>query len=203
MAIGDTTTVTTYSAVATRIGLTGTTNQTMVNQIIDEVTDQFAVVLKRPIWRDASRTDYLTGDNSNVIQLPLYPIESITSVTIASDVDFDAATALTANDDYRFDPANGLLYREADIWPRYVRGIKVVYVAGYVHPDDSPGATNFALPYDIIGAGIQQVCYVYERRMGYSQKGEKTGDGSVALIENEELLPGVIGVLRRYMTQVV
>lgn len=198
-----TTTLTTYTAVQTRLGLTGTTSKTVIEQIIDGVTDQFAKFLKRPIFRSATRTDLLTGDWSNVLQLTMFPVESITSVKVAADVDFASATALTANDDYRFEPESGLLFREADVWPKYRRGIQVIYVAGYVHPDDTPTGDNVALPDDIISAAIQQTVWEYNQRKSYGQKGERTGDGSVTLIETADLLPSVKRILEGYKTPVV
>ena len=129
-------------------------------------------------------------------------MESVTSVVVAADRDFDNGTTLTADDDYRHDPDNGLLLYQAGAWPTDYRGIKVTYVAGYVHPDDSPSGDNIELPADVIEAAIQQTVAWYKQRTDYGVKGEKTGDGSVALIETD-LLPSVKAILAKYRRYVV
>ena len=193
----------TYTQVQPFFDLTGTTHQTVIETILDGVTAALERHCNRVFMRNAARTDYLTGDGGNVLSLPLLPIESITSVKIASDRDFASVDALTAEDDYRHDPDSGLLWYQPGNWPKYRRGIQVVYVGGYVHPDDSPTGVQVALPYDLTAAAIQQAVYEYNNRSRHGIKGEKVGDASVALLETGELLPSVRDRVARFVRYVI
>ena len=192
------TTLATVAQVQARAFDAGSVHAAELAQLVASVTKTIENYCNRILMRQATRTDYLTGDGSDVLSLPLYPIESVTSVTIASDRSFDGVTALTVEDDYRFEPETGLLYYMLGDWPEYRRGIKVVYVGGYVHPDDTPTGAQISLPTDLTEACIQQCVHWCNRRSDYGTKGEKAGDGAVTFIETGLLLPSVKGLCAPY-----
>lgn len=191
-----TTTLATVDQVQARMGSTAFTTE--ITQILPGVTRAIENYCRRRLFRD-TRTEYLTGDGGDALCLSLYPIESITSVTYDPLRVFTDVEALVVEQDYRYDPDNGLLYYEAGDWPADRRSIKVVYVGGYVHPVDGIGTGQTALPADITEACIQQCVHLVNRRSDYGTTGEKSGDGSVTFVDPSGLLKSVRDMLSPYV----
>ena len=176
-----------------------TVDNEIMDQLIEDVTSDINNFMARKLIYTAGTTEYLTGDGGNVLGLTLYPVFTITSVTIATDRDFDNGDTLTVEEDYRFNPANGLIYYESGNWPRARLGIKVVYSAGYRHPDDTVMTAGYeVLPDAIRGACVTEVVARYNRRKSPEIEGEKAGDGNVTMIARGQLLPDVAKRLAYY-----
>jgi len=75
-------------------------------------------------------TEYYDGDDSNILFLKNYPIDSVTTVHQDSDRAF-AASSLIAATDYFTYADNRNLISDGVSWEKGIQTIKVVYVAGY------------------------------------------------------------------------
>ncbi len=105
---------------------------------------------------------------SSRLELDRYPIESITEVKSvfgpATDADFDAATALTQDEDFYIDSADlGVLIRIYDWWRMKPRSNRVTYTAGFGDPD-ALGVGELAPPEDLQHGCIQQCVWFYNTR---------------------------------------
>ena len=203
------TTFATTAQVNARLGSGATDDATIIALILDGVTAQIARYCGRVIGgtnlmlRQSTYTEYLTGLGGNVLKLALYPVESITSVTVASDLDFTNGTLLTVNDNYRHRAENGLLFRVSENWERDEGCIKVIYVGGYVDPDSEATGVQIALPDDIVEACIQQSIHLYKRRNDYGVTGMRFDDGSITDIASGGLIKSVQDIVAPYRRMVI
>jgi len=91
----------TLADVKGRLVDSGTVNDIVINTIISGLTVLFETHCERSLLLNAAdATEYYTGRGS-YLQLRRYPIVSITSITESLTYDFDGATAMIANEDYR------------------------------------------------------------------------------------------------------
>ena len=93
-------------------------------------------------FEDVTYTDYLDGPSLTVptaLQLPVFPVQSVTSIAKDDQGDWSYSDTIAAGD-YTLDGRTGLVYLNPDAsegWTSGVRAMKVVYVAGFATiPDD-------------------------------------------------------------------
>jgi len=192
--------VCTTDDVKTRLAISKSDYDVMIAAIITGLTGRFDAFCGRTLLQPAADvTEYYTG-GSPYMQLDRYPLVSITSIKEAWDRDFDNATAITAEEDYW--PMglgkNGILFREAVVWPRKPDSIQVIYRGGYAAAGEEPGEGEISLPAEIREAGIQQASLIYKRRddIGLSAVGFE--GGSMNKFAALKLLPDVESVLKQY-----
>lgn len=193
--------IATLAALKARLGLTGADHDAVLTAILAGLKDRFETEADRPlIVTPAAVTEYFTGQGE-FLQLRRYPVVSITSIKIAYDYDFDSATALVANTDYRLvnDGKKGVLWRMYSDWPASPPDcIQAIWRGGYAAAGVTPGTGETALPADLQEAAIQQASYWWQQRdkVGLASVGYQ--GGSVSTYAQAELLRDVRAVLERY-----
>lgn len=193
----------TLADVKDRLGISSTEDDILINRIITGLEAVFDNhTLRKLILNSADETIYWTGSCSRII-LPRYPIVSITSIKEASYYDFDNATALIANSDYRLLSGNEMLYKIGSPWCRYEDSIQIIYKGGYVAANQIPAAGQTAMPADLREAAIEQTSFIYKRRMDIGLSAVSGEGGSINKFSDMELLPLVRDILDSYKKTVL
>lgn len=204
--------LTTYATVKAELGLPDDTKQSIVERLINAASDAIERYCMRK-FQQATVTDTLRPSGTQRLVLLQTPVISITSISDdGSTVDSGSYTLENAN--------AGIVYSDTawasnDSWtpdataPERVNGtgkrsLSVVYVGGYVLPNDVGTRT---LPYDLEQACIDTVVSLYRRRgerLGI--KAESVGDASVTYrdpsaggILPDEVLPVLDGYRRLFV----
>lgn len=193
--------IVTLNDVKSRLGITTTDSDTMLERIIAGVEAIFNRHTMRTLIAPAADvTEYYTGCSS-YLQLNNYPVISITSIKEALDYDFDSATALVANSEYRLVKVgkNGILYKLFNIgWYGVPDSIEVKYRGGYCAAGITPGTGELALPDDLREAAILQSTFVFKRKDDIGLSGVSEQGGSMSKFADMELLPMVKEILDNY-----
>jgi len=176
-----------------RLGISNTDYDTVINQIIAALTPRFDNHCKRPLLITAAdQTETYTGCG-DYLQVDRYPIAAITSIKIATDYDFDSATALTVNTDYRLmrSGKKGIIFRPYLKWEDHPDSIQIVYRGGFCAAGVSPGTGETALPDDLREAAIQQASFVFKRRNDIGLSSVGFDGGSMQKFSALKFLPNV------------
>jgi len=190
----------TLANVKDRLGINDTDHDTNLVTIIDNLLSVFENhCLRKLILNAADVTEYYTGCG-RYIQLDRYPIVSVTSIKQALDYDFDNATALTANTDYRQvrEGKNGILYRMHQDWYNTEDCIQVIYTGGYCSAGQTPGSGEHALPEDLVEAAILQSSFIFKRRNDIGLASVSFEGGAISKSEPVRLLPMVKDILKDF-----
>lgn len=95
-----------------------------------------------PTFEDVTFTRYLPGPGGRKLQLPFWPVVSVTSIEDDSEENFDGSTYLVDSGDYSIRP-RGIVLLTPDskhgAWSKTdnTEPIKAVFVAGYTTPPES------------------------------------------------------------------
>lgn len=118
-----------------KIGTSETSADTRLFIALTQATAAAEGLVGRALLRQASITVYPTGPESRWLDLPVAPIESITSVKQRYGWDTswdDSDILLTADTDYIADNEAGILIRPVgSLWYPEPQCIQVVYTGGY------------------------------------------------------------------------
>jgi len=170
----------------------------MITTIIASVTAIFESFCSRKfILPAAAVTEYYSGVGP-WLQVRYYPIVSITSIKEAYNYDYDLATALIEDTDYRLvnGGRKGCLFRCWGDWPDSPPdSIQIIYRGGYTAAGTLPGPGETAVPDDLKEAAILQACLLYKRRDDLGLSGGSFPGGSYAKFTDIELLPMVKDIL--------
>jgi len=193
--------IATLDDVKDRLGLSDTDHDSVINQIITGVEGVFNSHCSRKLLlNSAAVTEYYTGQGP-YLQVNRYPITAITSIKIGYDYDFDSATALTLNTDYRLinGGAKGIIYRSNNIdWPDTPDCVQLIYTGGYCSAGQTAGDGEFAMPADLREAAIEQACFIFKRRDDIGLSGVGFQGGSISKFSAMNLLPMVEDILKDY-----
>lgn len=200
----------TLAQVNARLGESAAANTTILTPIIDAYSVVIANTIGRYdkatgtnlMLRQSGRTEYHTGRLGELLPLEVFPVETITSVTLAPDRDFDSGTTLDADDDYRLDSRWGILLREGTTWSTRVNAIRVVYTGGYVAPGDQVGEGQIALPLDLVEAAVQQVIFQFKTRQTPGVRTSELAEGATTFYDWRPLLPGVRDIIEDYRRRI-
>jgi hypothetical protein len=137
-----------------------------------------------PTLEDTTYTKFLPGSGSRTLQLPFYPIVSVTTIEDDTTEAFDGSSYLIAGTEFDIRKDKGLLVLKQTaahgIWysptTEGMENIKAVWVAGWA-----------AVPADMKQAVIQLVTYWYNQK-GTLGKQTVTGQG-FALTPRDETIP--------------
>lgn len=170
----------------------GTTNDALLELLIDNVSEEF----NRRLGRTLAKTTYtslaLDGDHEEILELPNWPAVSVTSI-------YEDDVLLVADTDYEVDLARGLIKRVGGHWSKGFQNIVITYVAGYTVQGATPGTGETALPADLKLACMIQTAREWKKTLG-SEWGETSRsfpDGSSSRVERG-LLKDVEEILQRY-----
>ena len=190
----------TLADVKDRLGITDTDYDVLINRLIVGAESIFDAYINRPLIVNAADvTEYFTTLGP-YLQLNRYPLVTITSIKEALDYDFDSASALTANTDYRTlnNGIKGVLKKVYAYWFSTDDCIQVIYRGGFTAAGQTPGDGETALPADIREAAIEQVSFIYKRRDDIGLAGVSAEGGSLSKFAPMDLLPMVKKILDRY-----
>jgi len=188
----------TLADVKDRLGISTTEDDTLINRIITGLESIFDNYTMRKLLLNAiDETVYWTGQGQRII-LPRFPIVSITSIKECWNYDFNNATALTANTDYRLLANSGIVYRISSAWNNCEDGVEIKYRGGYVSAGQTPAAGETAMPADISEAAIEQASFIYKRRMNIGLLSQSSNGGSISSFSAMDLLPLVKDTLDRH-----
>lgn len=184
-----------------RLGLQDKTDpDAVLATIIAGLLPVFEGVAGRPlIVTAADVTEYYSGQ-SEYLHLDRYPVVAITSVKESYTFDFDNATALTADTDYRLlkGGRSGILKRLYQSWLQEDDGIQVIYRGGYCAAGVTPAAGEHALPADLNEVAILQGSFIYKRKDDPGLSGISFEGGGFQKYAQDNLLPIVRETLLRY-----
>lgn len=193
----------------------------LLGMLISQCSARIEAYAVRSFATAASYTHYLSGNNTNKLILPVFPVNSITSIYLDSGAywgqgtdPYATATLLTAGTDYALDKtpngtgANGIVLRLAGVWPAPVYrptgmitgvregangNIKITYNAGY----------------SSVPADVQQACLLLcaftsrSAKFGAPIQSESWGGYSYSLagaMNMGEMPPEVKSLLNKYKT---
>ncbi|MBW1666718.1 MAG: phage head-tail connector protein [Deltaproteobacteria bacterium] len=168
------------------LGISGNTDDALLENLIDRVTDLFESYCDRK-FKAADYTEYHDGKGSDKLFPDQFPINSVASIHDDTDWTWGSDT-LIDSDDYRI-VDGAYIQCKSDTFTDDVQNVKVVYNAGY----DS-------IPEDLEQAAIMQVAWLYKKGKGGGLLGVSSKslmDGSISFT-NKDLLPEVRLVLERY-----
>jgi hypothetical protein len=192
----------TLADVKTRLGLSTTDNDEIINSILDGNNGIFdSYTGRRLLLTDETVTEYFGADPGwRRLLFQRYPIVSITSIKEASDYDFDAAGALVANTDYRLvnQGLNGIILRINAHWLAGEDVIEVIYRGGYCGASETPGEGEYALPQELREAAILQAAFMFKRKDDIGLSAVSSQGGSINKFADVELLPLVKQTLDNY-----
>jgi hypothetical protein len=192
----------TLADIKTRLGLSITDNDDIIEQIIDGIDGFFDNYTHRKLLlTDSAITEYYGLDPGlRRLLLRRYPIVSIISIKEASDYDFVDAEALVANADYRLvnSGLNGIILRLDGHWLSGEDTIQVLYRGGYCGANEMAGEGEYDLPQELHDAAIMQACFIFKRKDDIGLDSVSTLGGSISKFAEIELLPLVRQVLDKY-----
>lgn len=127
--------LTTRDNVKAALNITGSDDDARIDSLLAVVTDFIQSYCNRTFASD-TLTEYpkVNGYNASTVNLKRYPVTSVTSVHVSTDLPrvYGADELLTADEDYILDEDPGILHRtDGSAWPTGIKAVKVVYVGGY------------------------------------------------------------------------
>ena len=198
----------TVANVNERVNQAADADAAVLGTIIDAVSIELARHAKRAnastnlMLRESARVELTQGNGGNMLFLDVWPVESITSIIVATDVDYTNGETLTANDDYRFDADWGVVFRQAGNWTTSYKSIQVGYTGGYLDPTGTPTGNQVPLPADVIEAAIVQSVHRYQRRTLYGAKSIEGESGELIYHQATPLLSSVAETMSNYRREV-
>ena len=185
--------LTQLTTVKSRLGISDTTDDTLLTNLIKFASARFERECNRLFDRQANTTDEFSADR---YELPVtrYPIESV------------SAFHLKSNETEGWVAETGVEYliRRACIvslfFPLGVCSqiIRVTYTGGYVLPGTTPGSGQTALPDDLEQACVEQVAFWYQRRHQLGLVTVPSDGRTFYQLGQIDLLPNVLPVLKKY-----
>ena len=126
------------------------TGRALINQTYTLVMDTWPIAEGHNLgWWDGVRQGSIVMDQQGYVELPIAPLQSVTSVTTFDD---DNSSTVFASSNYFLDTVSQpgqLILNTGTVWPVFTRtrrGIQIIYVAGYgSNPTDVPGALRTAV----------------------------------------------------------
>ena len=180
---------TTLTAIKAELGITASTDDNMLVQMILEATDYIIGYCGRTFAREAV-TETFDAFGGSMAMLTITPVIAVSAVTL------DGSTVSSTS--YSIDDANaGFLFRETGWTTTHIsashvenvilsqgrRDWSVSYSAGYIMPGSTAGQRT--LPYDLERACLDLVKQFYFRRgEDPTVKNQRTGETSETLFED-------------------
>lgn len=175
--------LTTLAAVKLEAGISDTSQDTLLEALINSVSASVKAYLDREITRTTHTDELYSVNASQYLYLKEYPVQSVTSVTLGG-------ASQTINVDYFLDAVPGRLYRPAGwVGSYYSRGtfpdafagardIKITYIAGWYLPADAlyvagaAASLPLALTYAVTRAVVTRFRTIQNQADGVKQYSE-------------------------------
>lgn len=168
----------TLTDIKLHLRVTASTEDTLLNSLITTARERCEEVSFRSLVTRTVDIYLSTWPIGGVIQLPMPPVQSITSVTYT---DVDGATGTVSASSYYLATARGsLVLKPGASWPtaelQPVEGIKVRYVAGYGAAAAVPGWAKHAMRL------LVAHWYMNREAITVGTVGHETPEGAMALL---------------------
>jgi len=198
---------TTATRVKDLLEITSSTHDDVLGALIDTVSQRIENFIDRPLERVARTEEYDIKPRQRVLFLRAYPLANqaaISSIKIATDWDFTAATAVTSTD-YHVDVNTGAIHFNFYPLTNYLgnnmatapNAVQVVYTGGF-----DTSTANLITNYPAIAyAAETQVIAMWRRRDEPMVKTTKIGDYGSTVEGPVKFLPDVIEALIPYRRQ--
>lgn len=195
---------TTKDRIKDLLEITSTTHDTVLDRLIGVVSQRIEDYIDRPLESTARTEEYSIKPRQNVLFLRAYPLSAqsdISSIKIAFDWDFSAATAVTSTD-YHVDLDSGMLHLNYFPSTNYMGNnmatapnvVQIVYTGGF-----STSAANLISAYPAVAyACEEQVIAMWRRRDEPMTKTTRIGDYGSTVEFPLRFLPDVVEALVPY-----
>ncbi|MCK4624568.1 MAG: hypothetical protein KAV00_04600 [Phycisphaerae bacterium] len=196
--------LTTRQLVKDVIGTEGTGRDALIDHYVDVASQWIANHCRRHLEREVGRVEYPRGGGT-FLQLACYPIEAVSELKQAIDLDYDDADALVENEDFVIDQGVGVEANVGVIQYRFgkfydgPKVVRVTYTGGYWTGDvaDLPEGAR-ALPAPIRGPATQMAVHLFRNREKFGSRHISVGDMSVS-----EVLDGMLKVAAQQLAAYV
>lgn len=198
---------TTKERIKDLLEITSTTHDTVLDRLIAVVSQRIEDFIGRPLEATARTEEYSLKPRQNVIFLRAYPLTAqsdVSTVKIAFDWDYSAATAVTSTD-YHVDLDTGMLHLNYYPSTNYLgnnlatapNAAQIVYTGGFA--TTAGGTTDIIANYPSIAyACEEQVIAMWRRRDEPTVSQTKINDYSSTVEGPLRLLPDVVETLIPY-----
>lgn len=195
--------MTTSTRVKEALGITDSGSDTLIAQLITAASNEVERVMDRHVLTTARTEVYPVRSVKRLVLLRAYPVTSVSSIKISATYDFTDSTALTANEDYILDTANGVLRFLVDVDPREhpTSGqplsplfVQIIYTGGM-----AADASAFIAAYPEVSQAVDMQCvHWFKRRSSPGQTSTTLGDSSAQFEGELGLLSMVKASARRF-----
>lgn len=173
----------TISDIQTYKGIT-ITNTAFYNNLISYVTAMINSITNRTLTV-ADYTEYLNGEEFNILSLKNYPVNTLTSI---SYVDKNGVATIINSTDYSTDLDSGEITFDYNLC-KGIRNYKVIYNAGYA-----------TIPNDLKLIALQILTDIESNiNKNTTIKSESLGDYSYTLANQEEIKNNYKNLLSKYI----
>ena len=190
--------IATVAEIKTSLGITDTTDDTLLTEWIEGVQGKFDIECGRRFLYAASETEYFDG-GVHALYVRRYPIASITSIHVDSDQGW-ASDSLLASTDYRVVAVRGRIHYAygSTQWPEGIQNIRVIYAGGFVKSDGSAATYVDAAELDALRRALYlQVGFEWRNRQNLGLN-SLNAEGVSVNVAPAELLPEVKAILHRF-----
>ncbi len=158
----------------------------ILESLIDSVSIQFNKLTNRDLKARAITAQY-TGDGTDDILLPQYPVNTITSIFVDSEKSFGAETEVS---DYDFETDSGLVILDESSFSKVFKANKFVYNGGFS-----------TIPSDMVVAAKDQIKWLFRRWRDNTEglTGISMEGGNIQMTEAGEILKTAFVVIKRYI----
>lgn len=185
--------LTTVALVKTYLGISVSTYDTLIEDLIDACTDWFEHECggRRFFSAGADVTEYYDGGDGRSktrIFAKKYPIISVTSISYNSSGNYSSPTwtAFSASTEYIRKDASGEIYFPGGL-PQGMQNLRLIYQGGFA-----------VIPNDLDLACRKMVAKEFNKRKSQGATNESIGGGSITW--NEDLDPSITRLVNYYKT---
>jgi len=181
------------TTVKARLGITDTTDDTLLTNMIAHASGRFDVQCRRLFTRTVNKEDEFVGDDTE-LRLICYPIETVASFHLK----YDETEGWVLESDVDYLIRRGSLISLHGKLASEAEQLKVTYTGGYVLPGTAPVGSEVALPSEIEQGCVEQVSYWYQNRNRLGLVTVSGEGGNVQQFAQLDLLQHVKAVLMQH-----
>lgn len=181
------------TTIKTRLGITDTTDDTLLTNLIEFASARFERDTNRSLDRAVATAEEFSADQTEMT-VARFPIESVASFHLKKNE--TDGWILQSNIDYLIRRAC-VISLSAPLGTKYEQA-RVTFTGGYVLPGTTPGAGQTALPDDLEHACVEQVAYWYQNRFRLGLLSMPAEGRTFFNLAQIDLLPQVQSILKRY-----
>lgn len=185
--------LTQLATVKNRLGITDTTDDTLLTNLIKSASGRFERECHRQFERTVNAVEEFSGDVTE-IRVARFPIESVSQFHAKENE--TGGWLLQSGVDYLVRRA--CVISLASAFGTQAQQAKVTYTGGYVLPGNTPGAGETALPDELEQACVEQVAYWYQNRHRLGLLSVPADGRTFYQLAKIDLLPNVESLLASY-----